>query len=157
VGRPIDCAQIVLTCGAATNWESAALQPGQPLPGILKLEQAGIGALTSCRRGRGAGPDSMDLFRFDRRDAALSPPLPGAGCVRRNAPDLGGIILDFLYRHPDHVFRGHRQYRLMPIELVIKRGLVYSLLTVSTVGGYLIFIELAQKLLAQGPGRPVSS
>ncbi len=41
------------------------------------------------------------------------------------------------------------KYRLMHIQLVIKRSLVYSLLSVFIVGGYLVFIELAQKLLAR--------
>jgi len=40
------------------------------------------------------------------------------------------------------------KYRLMNINLVIKRSLVYSLLTVFTVGVYLVFIEIAQKLFA---------
>jgi hypothetical protein len=44
MGRKIDCAQIVLTCGAAPNWRSAARQPGQPLPVILDFGQAGVGA-----------------------------------------------------------------------------------------------------------------
>ena len=42
VGRLIDCAQIVLTCGATPNWRSAALQPGQPIPGILYLGMAEV-------------------------------------------------------------------------------------------------------------------
>jgi signal transduction histidine kinase len=40
------------------------------------------------------------------------------------------------------------KYRLMNINLVIKRSLVYSFLTVFTVGVYLVFIEIAQKLFA---------
>jgi nitrogen-specific signal transduction histidine kinase len=40
------------------------------------------------------------------------------------------------------------KYRLMNINLVIKRSLVYSILTVFTVGVYLIFIEIAQRLFA---------
>ena len=41
------------------------------------------------------------------------------------------------------------KHRLMDIEVVINRSLVYSLLTVFTVGGYLVFIELAQKIFAR--------
>jgi signal transduction histidine kinase len=41
------------------------------------------------------------------------------------------------------------KYRLMNIGLVINRSLVYSLLTVFTVGVYLIFIELAQKVFSR--------
>jgi signal transduction histidine kinase len=41
------------------------------------------------------------------------------------------------------------KYRLMNIGLVINRSLVYSLLTVFTVGLYLVFIELAQRLFAR--------
>jgi hypothetical protein len=37
-----DCAQIVLTCGAARNSWSAALQPGQPLTGIINPRIAGV-------------------------------------------------------------------------------------------------------------------
>ena len=40
MGRLIDCAQIVLTFGAAWYWRSVALQPGQPLPGVLDFGQA---------------------------------------------------------------------------------------------------------------------
>ncbi|MHB8055992.1 MAG: sensor histidine kinase [Candidatus Aminicenantales bacterium] len=36
----------------------------------------------------------------------------------------------------------------MNITLVINRSLVYSLLTVFTIGGYLVFIEIAQRLFA---------
>ncbi len=41
------------------------------------------------------------------------------------------------------------KYRLMNIGLVINRSLVYSLLTVFTVGMYLVFIELAQRIFAR--------
>jgi len=41
------------------------------------------------------------------------------------------------------------KYRLMNIELVINRSLVYSLLTVFTVGLYLVFVEAAQRLFAR--------
>jgi len=44
------------------------------------------------------------------------------------------------------------KYKLMHIELVINRSLVYSILTIFTVGIYMAFIELTQRLLSGGLG-----
>jgi signal transduction histidine kinase len=41
------------------------------------------------------------------------------------------------------------KYKLMRIEVVINRSLVYSMLTIFTAGVYILFIEVGQKLLAK--------